>query len=98
MLHKDGKTKVVVISGGSRGLGLQIAQELLTAGSAVATFSRKSTFEVEVLQENYLDRLYFRTADMEDESSLVNFVQWVESDIGGIDGLVNNAGMVSESL
>ncbi len=98
MLHNDGRTKLVVISGGSRGLGLRVTEELLAAESAVATFSRRPSSELDALRRNYPERLFFGTADMEDESSLVSFIRWVESDIGGIDGLVNNAGTVSEAL
>jgi 3-oxoacyl-[acyl-carrier protein] reductase len=98
MLHNNNNTRLIAISGGSRGLGIQVVKELLSAGNAVVTFSRKTSSEVEILLEKYPDRMFFKTADMEKEASLNNFVQWVEKEIGGIDGLVNNAGMVAEAL
>ena len=49
------KPPVVLLSGGSRGLGLSLIEALLEAGHRVATFSRKPTDALQKLAERYPD-------------------------------------------
>src|SRR5512144_1689608 len=57
--------RVAVISGGSRGLGGALAQDLLERGWTVATFSRKASPLVEQLQREDADggRFYWEALD-----------------------------------
>ena len=52
---------VVVISGGSRGLGAGIARKCLEAGYTVATFSRSATPFVEQQREQDAEARHFYT-------------------------------------
>ncbi len=91
---------VAIVSGGSRGLGFAVVEELLLRGYKVATFSRKTSESVDLM--NSLDpdetRFIWRQADATDTSSLTDFVKSVVKSFGRIDVLVNNAGVGIEGL
>jgi len=84
---------VVVISGGSRGLGAGIARKCLDAGYRVATFSRSATPFVEQLRRDDpdADRFFWAEIDGRDDEALGRFVGAVGDRYGAIAALVNNA-------
>jgi 3-oxoacyl-[acyl-carrier protein] reductase len=89
---------LILLSGGSRGLGLAIARSLLEAGHRVATFSRKSTPEIEALKADHAGRLTYVPGDMADSPSLSRVVAAVEKETGPIDALINNAGIAYDGV
>lgn len=89
---------LVLLSGGSRGLGLAMARSLLESSYRVATFSRKSTSELEQLLSERPDQLTHFTGDMADSASLSRVVTTVEKKIGPIDVLINNAGIAYDGV
>lgn len=89
---------VVLVSGGSKGLGLGIVRKLLARGDSVATFARRSTPEIDALQEAHQGRLAFAEGDITQVESFRGLVDRFEEALGGITGLVNNAGTVAEAL
>ncbi len=89
---------LVLLSGGSRGLGLAIARSLLEANYRVATFSRKATSEVKALCSEYPGRITFQAGDMADSESLSRVVRAVEKETGPIDVLINNAGIAYDGV
>lgn len=93
----DAKT-VVLISGGSRGLGLCLVKQFIANGYHVATFSRKRTDEINALMEASPDRLTFYEGDITDENFLIRIVNSIEKELGPIDHLINNAGIAIESV
>ncbi|MDA7946907.1 MAG: SDR family oxidoreductase [Hyphomicrobiaceae bacterium] len=88
----------VLVSGGSRGLGLGIVESLLQDGQNVATFSRRETADMRQLEEAYPDQFMFVTGDMERPDLFPKLVQTVERKFGRLSALVNNAGIVNEEL
>ncbi|HUA55520.1 MAG TPA: SDR family oxidoreductase [Candidatus Sulfotelmatobacter sp.] len=90
--------ETVLVSGGSRGLGLAIVETLLARGYRVATFSRKPTDEIAALQRVHGDRLLFSTGDLADAEALGPLVADVEKMLGPIAALINNAGIVNEAF
>lgn len=90
--------KVVVISGGSRGLGQGIVTALLEKGYCVATFSRSKTDFIGQTQQVAGERFYWQQADATDSQALKDFVIQVYQKYGRIDGLVNNAGATLDAL
>ena len=75
--------KVVIITGGTSGIGRATAQALLAAGCAVCEFSRRP--------EGIPGTLHF-TVDVSDESQARAAVDRVAAEFGRIDILINNAG------
>jgi NAD(P)-dependent dehydrogenase (short-subunit alcohol dehydrogenase family) len=88
--------KTVVITGGSRGLGLVLARTLVEQGARVAICAR-DTGELERARED-LEHLggeiYTATCDVTDRDDVLRFIAGVEDDFGAIDVLVNNAGII----
>ncbi|TCO47622.1 3-oxoacyl-[acyl-carrier protein] reductase [Kribbella antiqua] len=89
---------VVLVSGGSRGLGLAIVTDLLASGLKVAAFARTVTPELTALGEKYPEHLHYGSVDINDPKAGQDFVKEVEAKLGPIDGLVNNAAVGQDSL
>lgn len=90
--------EIVLVSGGSKGLGLAIVRTLLARGDAVATFARHSTPEIEGLLDSYPERFDFAEGDMMQSDTFRVLVKQFEKKLGRLTGLVNNAGTVAEAL
>lgn len=75
---------VVIVTGGSSGIGLACCEKFLKNGYTVYEFSRKDT-----AAQNGIIHI---KADVTDENSIVSAVQSVFEKEGRIDVLVNNAG------
>lgn len=86
--------KTALITGGSRGLGLQIAEALGEYGARVVLTARKQNELDEALA--YLGSLGITASvyanDLGDFASLDPLVERIVSEVGEIDILVNNAG------
>lgn len=87
---------VVVLSGGSRGLGLGFAQHLLARGDVVATFARTRTEGVDALEAEHGERFVFRELDVTDADAVHGFVRQIARSHGRVDALVNNAGIARD--
>lgn len=93
------ENEVIIVSGGTRGLGAEIVQALLEQGHRVATFARSETARVSQWQVGPLaDRFFFAVADMADENSLDDFVRQVVEHFGPINALINNAGIALDGV
>jgi 3-oxoacyl-[acyl-carrier protein] reductase len=92
--------RVIVVSGGSRGLGLAVVRYLLERGDRVATFSRSPGAALRALQDDaaVADRLLVAAIDAADGRALPGFVQAAHERFGRIDGLVNNAGLAYDGV
>jgi 3-oxoacyl-[acyl-carrier protein] reductase len=89
---------LVLVSGGSRGLGLAIVTHLLKEGYQVATFSRSLTDQFERLREEYRDRLLYFHGDMAQSHTLQEVVKKIEMDNRPIEILINNAGIAVDGV
>jgi 3-oxoacyl-[acyl-carrier protein] reductase len=92
----------VVVTGGSRGLGLGIACKLVTAGYRVIAIARHRTEEIgEALRELdsiHSGQLNFRTFDLTNTADIPGFVKELRNEFGPIYGLVNNAGIGTSGM
>ncbi len=89
---------VVLVSGGSRGLGLAFVNDLIDQGVKVAAFARTVTPELTALAEKYPDQVHVGGFDINDEKAGQAFVKEVEAKLGPIDGIINNAAVGQDSL
>ena len=87
--------EVALITGGSRGLGLEIAQAFGGAGATVVITARRQQWlsEAEHLLKDQGIAVYALSCDVADSSSVEQAVQQILSVCGKIDILVNNAGL-----
>ena len=91
----------VLVTGGSRGIGLTIARRLAAAGYQAIAVARRESEEVRVAKAELSKaegRLQFRACDLSAVDAIPAFVKTVRDEFGAIYGLVNNAGIGTEGL
>jgi 3-oxoacyl-[acyl-carrier protein] reductase len=93
-----GPDEVVIVSGGSRGLGSVLVAALLADGCRVATFSRSKTAFIEECQSSHGDRFSWERVDAASSSELRGFARAVVGRFGRVDALVNNAAVAHEGV
>ncbi|MDU9393046.1 SDR family oxidoreductase [Pseudomonas japonica] len=81
--------KVVLVTGGTKGIGAGIAQAYLDAGAAVIVCARNAP---EQLPASGGRRAVFCAVDVRDADSLQALFAGIQRDFGRLDVLVNNAG------
>jgi 3-oxoacyl-[acyl-carrier protein] reductase len=89
----------VLITGGSRGIGLAIARRLASAGFNVIAVARRESSELRgAISEASQGNLHFRPCDLSAVDEIPAFVKAMRDEFGAIYGLVNNAGIGTEGL
>jgi len=92
----------VIVTGGSRGLGLSIAQKLAAAGYHAIAIARRETSQlrsaIEDAERQHAGSLHFIPFDLAEIEKIPNLVRCLRKQFGSIYGLVNNAAMSSESV
>ena len=81
----------VLITGATRGIGLEVARDLSARKATVTIVGRDPSRLAEVAQELSVKAIH---ADLSDEEQLATLVSRAERDNGPIDVLVNNAGLL----
>ncbi|WP_082844398.1 SDR family NAD(P)-dependent oxidoreductase [Nocardia salmonicida] len=92
--------RVVVITGGSRGLGAGLVKSFLDSGDKVATCSRSATPFIDdlIADDSVSARFHYSSVDVSDRLSAQSFVRGVCDLWGGVDVLVNNAGIARDGV
>jgi 2-deoxy-D-gluconate 3-dehydrogenase len=91
----DLQNKVAVITGGNGGIGFGMAQGLATAGARIVIAARnaaKSAAAVELLNSSG-GRALALQVDVTDEDSVARLFEQTHARCGGVDILINNAGI-----
>jgi 3-oxoacyl-[acyl-carrier protein] reductase len=92
----------VLVTGGSRGIGLAIARRLAGAGYNVIAVARRESDElrgaIEKATAQGVGRLHFRAFDLSEIDAIPALVKALRDEFGAIYGLVNNAGIGTEGL
>src|SRR5262245_46445200 len=92
----DLRGRTILITGGTRGLGLELARQAGLAGARVAICGRDSDTLArarETLSRTGADVLAV-TCDVTDRNQVADLIRSVQAGFGHIDVLINNAGMV----
>lgn len=86
---------VVLISGGSRGIGLAIAEGFALQGAKVIITGRDATTLAKACEtaKTANHPITFQTCDIADETAIATCVQAVVAEHGRIDTLLNSAGI-----
>ncbi|MEO8058323.1 MAG: SDR family oxidoreductase [Burkholderiales bacterium] len=89
--------KVVLVTGGSSGIGLAAAVKFAKAGAVVIICARDAAKLAEAKKEIIAEAgkeaiVHTYSADIADEASCKAFVEQLTADHGGVDYLINNAG------
>jgi NAD(P)-dependent dehydrogenase (short-subunit alcohol dehydrogenase family) len=85
--------QVIAVTGTSRGIGAAIAIELARRGFVVGCLVRNGKLPEHAAAASYADRLLPIACDVTDEEALRAAFGELAERCGGIDGLVNNAGI-----
>jgi 3-oxoacyl-[acyl-carrier protein] reductase len=88
----------VVVTGGSRGIGLAIARKLAASNYNVIVAARRESDEFREAIGNLSGTLHFRAFDLSRIDAIPGFVKSLRDEFGAIYGLVNNAGIGTEGL
>jgi NAD(P)-dependent dehydrogenase (short-subunit alcohol dehydrogenase family) len=90
--------EIVLVSGGSRGIGAEIVRHVHRAGASVFfTFERASGAAEALARELGEDRVAFERCDSADPEALGRLVPNVLARFGRIDTLVNNAAVYADN-
>jgi 3-oxoacyl-[acyl-carrier protein] reductase len=92
----------VVVTGGSRGIGLAISRRIAAAGYNVIAVARREGDELREAIRYAVKRgiggLHFRAFDLSETDAIPPFVKGLRDEFGAIYGLINNAGIGTEGL
>jgi 3-oxoacyl-[acyl-carrier protein] reductase len=91
----------VLITGGSRGIGLAIARRVAAAGYNAIALARRESDEFRHTARDLKGGpggLQFRTCDLSETDAIPAFVKTLRHEFGAIYGLVNNAGLGTEGV
>ncbi len=90
--------KVVVITGGSDGIGKALVTLFLSKGAKVATCGRNND-KLYALQQEFAGKpIHTFVADVSNEQDCNRFIDTTVKAFGGIDVLINNAGLSMRAL
>lgn len=94
--------RVVIVTGGSRGLGATIVEGLLRSGYRVATCSRSRSEFLDAIEQNdqFRGDVFWQACEVGKGDEVDRFVraagEW--AGVGGLYGLVNNAGIAMAGI
>jgi 3-oxoacyl-[acyl-carrier protein] reductase len=92
------KDKVTIVTGGSQGIGKSIAEFLAEMGSDIVIFDLMDGSEVVAQVTARGRRAAFFRVDVSDSAMVAEAVDGAIKEMGGIDNLVNNAGITIDKL
>src|SRR4051794_17713890 len=89
----------VLVTGGSRGIGLAIARRLAASGDYnVVSVARRESRQLASAVGEAQRRLHFRACDLGATETIPAFAKSVRDEFGAIYGLINNAGIGTDGL
>lgn len=97
----DFKNKVVLVTGGSRGIGAAIVRQLAQEGYSVAVnyhHSEKMAYDLSKEISSFGGKAMAIKADVSNLTEVDNMFSEIEKNLGNVDILINNAGISSRGL
>jgi len=88
----NSEAKVAIVTGGGSGIGAEIAMHLVSEGWHVVVAEINPAHKTFNLKDS--SRLLFIHTDVKSEASVKNMVQQAINNLGRIDCLINNAGLL----
>lgn len=84
---------VAIVTGGSRGIGKAITENLLKINYSVIITARNETDDIKKLKETFVGKVFFFPCDISLEEDRKKLFDFAQTTFGKIDLLVNNAGV-----
>jgi len=93
----DPEDKVILITGGSRGLGLVIARKLAAKKANIVICGRNAEIMGSVSKEllSKAGRFLYIQCDISDREQVNRMIDEIEEKMGTVDAVINNAGIMS---
>jgi 3-oxoacyl-[acyl-carrier protein] reductase len=90
----------IVVSGAASGMGRHFALRLAEAGAQVAIgdVNEVGLAETVELSRAGTGRVHARKLDVASEADVASFVDWAHGAMGGLNALINNAGILRDGL
>jgi 3-oxoacyl-[acyl-carrier protein] reductase len=93
----------IIVSGGAQGMGRHFAQRLAEAGAQVAIadvneVGLAETVEAAKSAVQGKGKIHARKLDVSKEDEVGAYVEWAAGAMGGLNGLINNAGILRDGL
>ncbi len=90
----------IIVSGAASGMGRHFAVRLAEAGAMVAAgdVNEAGLVETSALAAKAKGKVFARRLDVSSEGDVGAFVDWAHGALGGLDALVNNAGVLRDGL
>jgi len=90
----------IIVTGGAQGMGAHFARRLAEAGAQVAAGDVKEDGLASLAEStrNLPGRVHTRKLDVANEADVGAFVDWAHGAMGGLNALVNNAGILRDGL
>ncbi|MEO1050723.1 MAG: SDR family oxidoreductase [Bacteroidota bacterium] len=92
-MTQDNTTKVALVTGANRGIGLEIVRQLAEKGYETILTSRNAEKGKEAVEQIGLNNVYFYLLDVADAQSVAQLEQDITQRFGSLDMLINNAGI-----
>ncbi|HYM93264.1 MAG TPA: SDR family oxidoreductase [Chitinophagaceae bacterium] len=92
------KDKVVVVTGGTDGIGKALVETLLSKGAKIATCGRNHDKLYALQSENASYPLHTMVCDVSSENDCRRFIETTLKAFGHIDIIINNAGISMRAL
>jgi NAD(P)-dependent dehydrogenase (short-subunit alcohol dehydrogenase family) len=100
MKNNKGKKKIVLVTGGNRGLGYETCRQLAQLGLTVLLgardLSKGKSAAYQLNKKEGLDVIFYRL-DVSNQKSICNIAKEVDQHFGRLDVLVNNAAILYDT-
>ncbi len=90
----------IIITGAAQGMGAHFARRLVEAGAQVAAGDVKEDGLAALAEtcRGLPGKVHTRKLDVASEADVGAFVEWAHGAMGGLNGLINNAGILRDGL
>ena len=90
----------IIVTGAAQGMGAHFVRRLAEAGAQVAAGDVKDDLlaEVAASTKDLPGKVHVRKLDVSSEADVGSFVDWASEQMGGLNGLINNAGILRDGL
>ena len=90
----------IIITGSAQGMGAHFAHRLAEAGAQVAAGDVKEDGLAQLAEatRGLPGKVFTRKLDVANEAEVAAFVDWAAGAMGGLNGLINNAGILRDGL
>jgi len=92
--------KKVIVTGGSRGIGAGIVKRLFKEGAEIIIADIREELAKDLINEidNGVKKIIFKKIDLSEEKEIINLFDFTKERWGGLDILINNAGIEDDFL